>query len=120
MRAKAEEDLVRLEKEGTISPVKTSKWASPTVPVVKSDGTVRICGDYEVAVNKALVRDIYPLPTPEDIFATLAGGSVFSELDLSHAYQQLAMDDDSKELLRITTYKGFFTYNKMPPEFPQR
>ena len=84
------------------------------MPVVKPDGTVRICGDYKVAVNNALIRDINPLPTPEDIFATLAGGSVFSKLDLSHAYQQLAMDDDSKEILKITTHKGLFTYNKMP------
>ena len=54
LRNKVEEKLDRLVTVGTISPVSTSKWASPIVPVVKSDGSVRICGDYKVAVNKAL------------------------------------------------------------------
>ena len=72
LRNKVEEELDRLVTVGTISPVSTSKWASPIIPVVKSDGSVRICGDYKVAVNKALLSDIYPLPTTEDLFASLA------------------------------------------------
>ena len=40
-----EDELGRLEKEGIISPVDFSEWAAPIVPVLKTDGTVRICGD---------------------------------------------------------------------------
>ena len=114
LRNKVEEELDRLVTVGTISPVSTSKWASPIVPVVKSDGSVRICGDYKVAVNKALVSDIYPLPTTEDLFASLAGGKVFSKLDLTNAYQQLAVSEESREILTINTHKGLFTYNCLP------
>ena len=114
LRNKVEEELDRLVTVGTISPVSTSKWASPIVPVVKSDGSVRICGDYKVAVNKALVSDIYPLPTTEDLFASLAGGKVFSKLDLTNAYQQLAVSEESREILTINTHKGLFTYNRLP------
>ena len=32
----------------SFQPVKTAKWAAPIVPVVKDDGTVRICGDYRL------------------------------------------------------------------------
>ena len=114
LRDKVEEELDRLVTVGTISPVSTSKWASLIVPVVKSDGSVRICGDYKVAVNKALVSDIYPLPTAEDLFASLAGGKVFSKLDLTNTYQQLAVSEESREILTINTHKGLFTYNRLP------
>ena len=43
LREKIEQDLERLERAGTIEPVQYSEWAAPIVPVMKSDGTVRIC-----------------------------------------------------------------------------
>ena len=42
LREKIEQDLERLEKAGTIEPVQYSEWATPIVPVMKSDGTVRV------------------------------------------------------------------------------
>ena len=43
--------------------------------------------------------DQYPLPSTEDLFATVAGGQVFSKIDLSHAYQQVELDEDSQKYL---------------------
>ena len=45
MKEKVEEDLDRLERIGVISKVETSEWATPTVPVRKPNGSVRLCGD---------------------------------------------------------------------------
>ena len=45
LREKIELDLERLERAGTIEPVQYSKWATPIVPVLKSDGTVRVYGN---------------------------------------------------------------------------
>ena len=67
-------------------PVTYSQWASPIVPILKSGGTVRICGDYKVTVSRFAHVEQYPLPTPEDLFVTLAGGVMFSKLDMAHAY----------------------------------
>ena len=40
----------------------------------KPDGRVRLCGGFKVTVNQALNVDLYPLPTAQDLYATLAGG----------------------------------------------
>ena len=45
MRAKVEHALERMVQEGILEPVQYAEWAAPIVPVMKSDGTVRICGD---------------------------------------------------------------------------
>ena len=35
-----------------IIPVQYSEWAAPVVPVLKNDGTMRLCGDCRVTINK--------------------------------------------------------------------
>ena len=85
MREKVDEELARLERIGVLEKVTHSNWATPIVVVPKQDGTVRICGDYRATINTSLNVDEYPLPKPEDMFATLAGGQSFSKLDLTHA-----------------------------------
>ena len=108
------QELKRLEKQGTISPVTHSDWATPIVPVPKKDGKFRICGDYKVTVNQVLAVEEYPLPTPEDLFSTLSGGKIFSKLDLSQAYLQLPVQEESKPYLTINTHQGLYAYNRLP------
>ena len=106
LREKIELDLERLERAGTIQPVQYSEWATSIVPVLKTDGTVRVCGDYKLTVNKVSKLDAYPIPKLDDLYTKLAGGQTFTELDLSHAYEQMLVDEDSKEFLTINTHKG--------------
>ena len=69
------------------------------MPVLKADSkSLRICGDFKVTVNKASKLDRYPIPKVEDLFATLSCGSSFTKLDMSQAYQQIRLDDDSKKV----------------------
>ena len=86
IKEKIETELERLVSENIFQPVEYSEWASPIVPVKKSDGSIRICGDYKVSINKAAKRDKYPVPKTEDLLASLNGGKRFSKLDLSNAY----------------------------------
>ena len=94
--------------------VQFSEWATPTVPVVKPDGSVRVCGDYKLTVNTVSKLDAYPIPKLDDLYTKLAGGKTFTELDLSHAYEQMLVDEDSKEIMTINTHKGLFRYNRLP------
>ena len=68
--------LDHLESEGILVKVKHSDWAAPIVAVPKQDGKFR---DYKVTVNAALDIDHYPLPKPDDLFTSLAGGQKFTK-----------------------------------------
>ena len=114
LKSKVEAELERLEREGTIRPRKFSEWAAPIVAVPKADGSVRICGDYKVSANKAMICDTHPIPRNEDIFAAMSGGVSFTKLDLSHAYLKLQLDDAARDYLVINTHKGLFEYTRMP------
>ena len=109
-----ERELERMEKEGTLEPVEFSNWAMPLVCVPKADGTVRLCGDYKVTVNPALHVDQHPIPTLEQAFGRLAHGQRFTKIDLKSAYQQLVLDEASRELVTINTPKGLFRYTRLP------
>ena len=89
---RVEQELERLEKTGIIEAIKFSDWATPVIPLVKGDGSIRICGDYKVTINLVANVESYPLPLIDDLLAGLAKGKVFSKLDLAHAYLQLQHD----------------------------
>ena len=110
-----EEELEKLVSQGVIEPVTFSDWAAPIVPVLKADKkSVRICGDFSTTVNKASRLDNYPIPKVEDLFAKLRGGVIFTKLDMSQAYQQLSLDEESKKYVVVNTHKGLFRFNRLP------
>ena len=59
-------------------------------------------------VNAVAPCDSYLIPRTEDIFTMLRGGQKFSKLDLSHAYQQLDLDEETPELLTVNTHRGLY------------
>ena len=104
LRKKVEAELDRLEKVGVIEKVQFSAWAAPIVSILKRDGSLRICGDYKLTVNKAAIVDKYPLPRIEDILSSLGNAKVFSKLELANAYLQLPLEEESKEYVTISTH----------------
>jgi len=83
-----EKELNELEQAGILTKLENSKWATPIVRVLKANGAIRVCGDYK-SVNPRLIIDEHPLPTTNELFAKLAGGTKFSKIDLRQAYLQL-------------------------------
>uniref|UniRef100_A0A3B3C7M6 Gypsy retrotransposon integrase-like protein 1 n=1 Tax=Oryzias melastigma TaxID=30732 RepID=A0A3B3C7M6_ORYME len=114
IKTKVEAELDRLVENGVLEPVRTSEWATPIVPIMKKDGTPRICGDFKVTVNPVLITEQYPLPLIDDLFSGLAGGQKFSKIDLSQAYLQMHVDPESQELLTIVTHKGLYRHKRLP------
>ena len=53
LKKKVEEELERLQAEGTVEPVQFAEWAAPIVPVVKEDKSVRIY----IWAKRSIVRE---------------------------------------------------------------
>lgn len=111
-------ELNRLLEEDILEPVDTTttsiEWASPIVIATKSNGSIRICGDFRVTINPHVQIDNYPLPHFEDITAKLSGGKYFTKIDLKDAYLQLKVHPDSRKYLVIITQRGYFAYKRLP------
>ena len=114
LKRQVENELKKLEENKVLVKSDYSDWATPIVVVPKADGSVRLCGDYKTTVNRAVDDECYPLPTSQDLYAELSGTKVFSKLDLSHAYAQLNLDQESQQYLTINTHMGLYSYTKLP------
>ena len=85
------------------------------MPVWKKDKeSVRVRGNFKLTVNKVARLDRYLIPRIEDLLTKLAGGKRFSKLDMSQAYQQLLLDESSRQYVVINTHKGLFRYSRLP------
>ena len=59
----------------------SSAWMLPAVFVCKKMVDIRLCVDNR-ELSKRTVKDVYPLPRPDEMQDQLAGSKVFSTLDL--------------------------------------
>ena len=48
---RVETELDRLVKERIFEPITHFDWAAPIVPVIKTDGSIKIRGDYKQTIN---------------------------------------------------------------------
>ena len=93
--------------------VQFSEWAAPVVLVLKKNGSVLLCGNYNSTINQDAKLDTYPLPRIEDIFASLTGGIISSKLDLNHEYLQVALDESTKKYVTVKYHDKLFRYNRL-------
>ena len=98
LQKQAEAELKKLQDLDIIEPVTgPTPWVSPIVCVPKKrGGEVRVCVDMREP-NKAIGREKHPMPTLDDLIADLNGATVFSKLDMTQAYHQLEIDEDSSD-----------------------
>lgn len=113
-KEKIEQKLRNLIDLGVLEHVDSSDWGTPLVPILKPDGDIRICGDYKVTLNKCLIDVRYPLPRIDDIFAALQGGTLYTKLDLSNAYNQLHLDEESQLRCTWSTHIGLLKVKRLP------
>lgn len=109
-----DKELDRLVNEGILVPVEHSDWATSLLFVPKPDGSVRPCGDFKATVNPVLKDVAPPQINMDDILSDLAGNKFFSNLDFTQAYNQMPIDESSRELLTLVTHRGLFQYTRLP------
>ena len=91
----------------------TSPFASPIVLVRKKDNSLRLCVDYR-KLNDKTIKDKFPLPRVEETFDVLHGSVMFSTMDLTSGYNQIALSEEDKEKTAFTTPFGLYEFNRMP------
>jgi hypothetical protein len=110
--------LEELLAKGYIKPSK-SPYGAPVLFVHKKDGTLRMCVDYR-ALNKATVKNRYPLPRIDDLFDCFSGTKVFSRIDLRSRYYQIRIAEGDEEKITCCTRYGsyeFFGLTNAPTTF---
>ena len=72
----------------------------------------RLCP--EVPHQRSTVTCGYPVPRLQDFTATLAGKTIFSKIDLAHAYHQVHMTPNDIPKTAVTTPFGLYEFPRMP------
>ena len=111
---KVKEEIARMENLGVIERVEQpTKWCSPIVVVPKSNGRVRICGDF-VQLNRAVQREVYQMPSTEETLAKLAGAKIVTKLDADSGFWQRKLSDSCKLLTTFITPWGRYCFSRLP------
>ena len=76
LREKVKKEIDRLIGKGVLQAVENSEWATPIVPVPKSNGQIRLCGDYKMTLNPHLLVDKHPIPRVSDLLTKLSGDTI--------------------------------------------
>ena len=104
--------LDQLLKDGKISP-SISPYGAPVLFVKKKDGTLRMCIDYR-ALNSQTIQNRYALPRIDELFDRLHGAKIFSKIDLTSGYYQIAIDPKDRYKTAFRTRYGHYEFNVMP------
>ena len=113
LREPLKSELNKLQTMNVIAQVEEpTDWVSNVVVARKKNGDLRICIDPH-ALNNALKRERYQLPTLEDILPELSKARVFSTIDLKSGYWHVSLDEASSLLTTFSTPYGRYRWLRM-------
>lgn len=88
LQDKVRDELNRMEQLGVIvKQTEPTQWVNSMVVVVKPN-KIRICIDPK-DLNKAIMREQYPMKTIDEVIAKMPNAAIFSKLDATSGFWQL-------------------------------
>lgn len=107
------EDEIRQLKSNGIIRDSTSPWRSGIVVALKPNGKIRVCIDYR-PINLIKKRNAYPMPRIDEILDSLANGKIFSVIDATSGYHQIAMQEEDIQKTAFAWKGQLYEYTRMP------
>lgn len=105
--------LQELENQDIIESVtEASEWVSPMLVKRKSVHEVRIIIDLREA-NKAVVREVHPLPTLEPMTKKIGGNKIFTKLDIKQAFHQVVLKTECRYITTFISPIGLMRYKRL-------
>ncbi|CAC5368240.1 unnamed protein product [Mytilus coruscus] len=116
IRDKVKAELDRMEDIGVIfKQQEPTQWVNSMVTVIKPNGKIRICIDPR-DLNKAILREHYPLKTVEEVISQMPNAKVFSKLDATSGFWHIQLDEPSSKLCTFNTPFGRYRFARLPFE----
>lgn len=111
-RGKVKEEIQRILDMDVIERSK-SPYLNPIVPVIKKDGTVRLCLD-AWKLNEVLIED-WERPEPaEMLFQRCRGVKVMSSLDMTSSFWQVPLDPSSRKYTAFQHQGKIYEFRVVP------
>ena len=108
-----EEEVEKLLDSGVIKE-SMSPFNSPVLMVPKSEkGKWRFCLDCRY-INDLTEDQYFPIPLIDEVMDSLAGSSIFSNMDMTTGYHQVDLDKETSDMCAFSTRKGHYQYTKLP------
>jgi hypothetical protein len=109
---RVKEEVDRLMQARFIQPCRYANWVSNIILVEKKNtGKIWICVD-SINLNRATLKDEYPMPVADLLVGRALGNKVISFLDDNVGYNQIFMvkEDVSKTAFRCPGFIGLFEW----------
>ena len=107
------EEVGKLLQAKAIREVKYPEWLANVVLVKKANGKWRLCIDF-TDINRACLKDSFPLPQIDLIVDATACHELLSFMDAFSGYNHISMDPSDKEKTSFVTGQGTYCYRVMP------
>ena len=104
--------LKELLDAGLIQPSR-APYGAPVLFQKKQDGSLRMCVDYR-ALNKATIKNKYPIPLAAELFDRLSKATYFTKLDLRAGYWQVRIAEGDEGKTTCVTRYGAYEFLVMP------
>ena len=90
-----------------------SMYSSPTFPLIKRNGDIRLIVDYR-ALNKVTEKESFPFPNVLDQVRSIPKSKIFSQLDMKNGYYQVPIQQESQKYTAFSTPTGHYEFKRVP------
>ncbi|GJW32380.1 reverse transcriptase domain-containing protein [Tanacetum coccineum] len=106
-------EVKELTKANILREVKYLTWVSNPIMIKKGNKKWKLCVDF-TDINKACLKDCYPLPTNDQKIESLTKFQLKCFLDAYKGYHQIPMAKGDEEKIAFFIREGVFCYKRLP------